>query len=245
MAGLHFKLRMTEGGNVDKACLTFVWNCANTTLNFFVFLCQVQFARLSITSDILIFFSFLFFHRILALEKLGAVFNQVATPLQYTPRKFVIHPQSNNLIIIESDHNAFSDAVKEEKKQQIAEVCSKNFIIMMNSVTLQNYYLDFDLILWGEGTYWSLLLFSTCQEMVEAAGDDEKELAAQMAAEFLNEDLSEQQFGAPKAGPGMWASIVRMLDPIKVKRCGNVDNRIFLLVKSLFVLRWSVFLSWK
>lgn len=52
--------------------------------------------------------------------------------------------------------------------------------------------------------------------MVEAAGDDEKELAAQMAAEFLNEDLSEQQFGAPKAGPGMWASILRMLDPIKV-----------------------------
>ena len=73
---------------------------------------------------------------------------------------------------------------------------------------------------------------------MEAAGDDEKELAAQMAAEFLNEDLSEQQFGAPKAGPGMWASIVRMLDPIKVKRCcGNVDNRIVLLVKSLFVLR--------
>lgn len=75
------------------------------------------------------------------------MFNQVATPLQYTPRRFVIHPQSNNLIIIESDHNAFSDAVKEEKKQQIAEVCSKNFIIMMNSVTLLTYYLDFDLIL--------------------------------------------------------------------------------------------------
>ena len=52
--------------------------------------------------------------------------------------------------------------------------------------------------------------------MVEAAGDDEKELAAQMAAEFLNEDLAEQQFGAAKAGPGMWASILRMLDPIKV-----------------------------
>ncbi|XP_015777088.1 PREDICTED: splicing factor 3B subunit 3-like [Acropora digitifera] len=111
--------------------------------------------------------------RILALEKLGAVFNQVATPLRYTPRKFVIHPRSNNLIIIESDHNAFTDTVREEKKQQIAE------------------------------------------EMVEAAGDDEKELAAQMAAEFLNEDLAEQQFGAPKAGPGMWASLLRMLDPIK------------------------------
>lgn len=64
----------------------------------------------------------IFLYRILALEKLGAVFNQVATPLRYTPRKFVIHPQSNNLVIIESDHNAFTDTAKEEKKQQIAEV---------------------------------------------------------------------------------------------------------------------------
>lgn len=70
----------------------------------------------------IIYFSLFFLSRILALEKLGAVFNQVATPLRYTPRKFVIHPQSNNLIIIESDHNAFTDTVKEEKKQQIAEV---------------------------------------------------------------------------------------------------------------------------
>ena len=61
--------------------------------------------------------------------------------------------------------------------------------------------------------------------MVEAAGDDEKELAAQMAAEFLNEDLAEQQFGAAKAGPGMWASILRMLDPIKVK---TLTERVYL-----------------
>lgn len=75
-------------------------------------------------------------------------------------------------------------------------------------------------------------MLTTCsvlQEMVEAAGDDEKELAAQMAAEFLNEDLSEQQFGAPKAGPGMWASILRMLDPIKV----NTIHVVMLLTMEL------------
>lgn len=60
--------------------------------------------------------------RILALEKLGAVFNQVAFPLQYTPRKFVIHPESNNLIIIETDHNAYTEATKAQRKQQMAEV---------------------------------------------------------------------------------------------------------------------------
>lgn len=30
--------------------------------------------------------------RILSLEKLGVIFNQVATPLQYTPRKLAVHP---------------------------------------------------------------------------------------------------------------------------------------------------------
>lgn len=62
------------------------------------------------------------FDRILALEKLGAVFNQVAFPLQYTPRKFVIHPETNNLILIETDHNAYTEATKAQRKQQMAEV---------------------------------------------------------------------------------------------------------------------------
>ena len=56
------------------------------------------------------------------MEKLGAVFNQVAFPLQYTPRKFVIHPETNNLILIETDHNAYTEATKAQRKQQMAEV---------------------------------------------------------------------------------------------------------------------------
>ena len=36
--------------------------------------------------------------------------------------------------------------------------------------------------------------------MVEAAGEEEQELAAEMAAAFLNENLPENTFGAPKAG---------------------------------------------
>lgn len=73
--------------------------------------------------------------RILALEKLGVVFNQVAFPLQYTPRKFVIHPESSNLIIIETDHNAYTEATKAQRKQQMAEVsvwegCMKDFLLL-------------------------------------------------------------------------------------------------------------------
>ncbi|XP_067136925.1 splicing factor 3B subunit 3 [Centruroides vittatus] len=113
--------------------------------------------------------------RILALEKLGAVFNQVSTPLEYTPRRFVIQPETGYLIIIETDHNAYTEKTKVQRKQQMAE------------------------------------------EMVEAAGEDEQELAAEMAAAFLSENLPEATFGAPKAGPGMWASVIRILDPIEGK----------------------------
>ncbi|KAI8491080.1 Splicing factor 3B subunit 3 [Branchiostoma belcheri] len=111
--------------------------------------------------------------RILALEKLGAVFNQISTPLMYTPRKFVIDAQSNNIIMIETDHNSYTEATKAQRKQQMAE------------------------------------------EMVEAAGEEEKELAAEMAAAFINENLPEATFGSPKAGPGMWASVIRVLNPIQ------------------------------
>ena len=58
----------------------------------------------------------------MALEKLGAVFNQVSMPLQYTPRKFVIHPDTNKLVLIESDHNAYTEDTKKQRKQQMAEV---------------------------------------------------------------------------------------------------------------------------
>ena len=40
---------------------------------------------------------------------------------------------------------------------------------------------------------------------------EEREMAAEMAASFLNEELPESSFGAPKAGPGMWASVIRIM----------------------------------
>lgn len=112
---------------------------------------------------------------ILALEKLGAVFNQTSIPLEYTPRKFVIHPESNNLIFIETDHNAYTEKTKEIRKRQMAE------------------------------------------EMVEVEGEEEQELAADMALAFLSENLPENIFGSPKGGSGMWASVIRIMDPIGEK----------------------------
>ncbi|ESO03752.1 hypothetical protein HELRODRAFT_100012 [Helobdella robusta] len=109
--------------------------------------------------------------RILALEKLGVVFNQSITPLQFTPRKLVIHPSSKNIIIIETDHNAYTEETKDARKKQMA------------------------------------------REMIEAAGEDEQQLACEMAHAFLEENLPEDIFGGAKAGAGMWASVIRIVNP--------------------------------
>jgi len=111
--------------------------------------------------------------RILALEKLGAIFNQNSYPLDFTPRRFVVHPETNHLILIETDHNAYTEETKQARKLQMAE------------------------------------------EMREAAGEDEQDLANEMAAVFLDENLPENVFGAPKAGSGNWASCIRIMDPIR------------------------------
>ena len=47
---------------------------------------------------------------------------------------------------------------------------------------------------------------------MEAAGDEQQELAAEVAAAFLSEDLPDSQFGAPKAGKGLWASNITLLN---------------------------------
>ena len=49
--------------------------------------------------------------------------------------------------------------------------------------------------------------------MIEAAGEEERELAAEMTAAFLRESLPEDKFGSPKAGPGMWSSLIRIINP--------------------------------
>jgi len=41
-----------------------------------------------------------------------------------------------------------------------------------------------------------------------------REQESQLAANFLNTDMPEIQFGAPKAGAGKWASNVRVMSPM-------------------------------
>lgn len=58
----------------------------------------------------------------MALEKLGIVFNQITYKLKYTPRLCVIHEQSKNLVIIETDHASFTEMAKHKRREELSMV---------------------------------------------------------------------------------------------------------------------------
>lgn len=61
--------------------------------------------------------------RILSVDHLGDTFNQQTIPMQYTPRRFVHHPPSGKLIILESDHDALDPkALRAARKEQGYEI---------------------------------------------------------------------------------------------------------------------------
>ena len=54
---------------------------------------------------------------------------QMSYPLEYTPRKFAVHQDSGHLIIIETDHNAYTEETKQARKLQMAEVRTAFFAV--------------------------------------------------------------------------------------------------------------------
>ena len=50
--------------------------------------------------------------------------------------------------------------------------------------------------------------------MIDAADDEEKEATKEIVNTMLAEKIPEETFGAPKAGNGMWAAQLRVMDPI-------------------------------
>ena len=73
--------------------------------------------------------------------------------------------------------------------------------------------------------------------MTEAAGEDEQELAQEMAEAFLNEQLPEAVFGAPKAGPGMWASLIRIISAID-----GTTHKVIRLEQNEAAFRYVIFM---
>lgn len=126
--------------------------------------------------------------RILALEQLGAVFHQVSFPLQYTPRRLIAHPAAARLCyLLETEHNAYTVATQRFKRMQMAEE-------MREQVAQQE-----------------------ADEEGGGISAEDRQLALDLADAFINDEnqLPEAVFGAPRAGPGMWASLIRIMDPVQ------------------------------
>jgi splicing factor 3B subunit 3 len=58
---------------------------------------------------------------IFTIDQYGEIFHQNVVPLRYTPRKLLVNPENNNLIIVESDQNVMSKREKDLYKKDIAE----------------------------------------------------------------------------------------------------------------------------
>ena len=50
--------------------------------------------------------------KIISTEKLGEMFSQQVFPLRYTPKKMVVNPLTNHLIIVESNHRSYNEKEK-------------------------------------------------------------------------------------------------------------------------------------
>lgn len=58
--------------------------------------------------------------KIFCIERLGEFFNHTTIDLRYTPRKLLLSPETNNLIIIEADTNCYSKREKDSIKNEIS-----------------------------------------------------------------------------------------------------------------------------
>jgi splicing factor 3B subunit 3 len=61
--------------------------------------------------------------RIVSIDNLGAMYNQTAIPLRYTPRK-MCRMGAKDLVIVETDHNEFDQAKRAEVERQYAAALS-------------------------------------------------------------------------------------------------------------------------
>ncbi|EPB76160.1 CPSF A subunit region [Ancylostoma ceylanicum] len=109
--------------------------------------------------------------RIMAVEKLGASFNHITYPLKFTPRRMIVHPLATSLMMIETDHAAYTTITLDKKRNDMAD------------------------------------------DIVRLATDmEEVELAKEIADVLRNNRPDETVYGAAKAAPGKWASVVRLLN---------------------------------
>lgn len=70
--------------------------------------------------------------RVLTVDNLGAMFNQTAFNLRYTPRKMCRVNDTNQLVVIETDHNEFNEEERAMLKQMHQQESSSNSMEIEN-----------------------------------------------------------------------------------------------------------------
>ena len=129
--------------------------------------------------------------RIITLDKIGELFNQTILPLKNTPRKLLVHPVSQQLVIIETDHNAYTEKQKQELRKAMSEVEE-----MGANGTSANGEMDMETD------------DSNPPTGVKAEGGQPSDPSTTPNEVFT---------GAPHAGEGAWSSTIRIVDPIQME----------------------------
>lgn len=155
--------------------------------------------------------------RIISIERLGEVFNQRDIPLLHTPRKFIIHPQTGHLIIIESDYNSSSTSDKVKLRGHSSTPTTDNNVSNSNNSGQHH----------SQSTVTSVPSHSS-EDVMEVDMETEDNANATMQASNTtvvetvnaqNANLSkeERMFGIKRSGPGRWGSCIRLLDTMQNK----------------------------
>ncbi|KAF0988259.1 hypothetical protein HZS_5237, partial [Henneguya salminicola] len=81
--------------------------------------------------------------RILVAEKLGQIFNKTSYPLKYTPRKFLLEPNSKIFFIIECEYNSLNSQSVIEKKRHMANEMREALVMGESPERVQSYISNF------------------------------------------------------------------------------------------------------
>jgi splicing factor 3B subunit 3 len=137
--------------------------------------------------------------RVIALEALGQLFNESVVPLRYTPRRMVVHPQSQFVVLIETDDNTYPYVQRRKLLQRVADADPntdekfdrgiKRARVSAAGAGDQDMDMDVD---------------STGEAALDGNWNDE---------EILERDAAEAFIGVPTPGVGTWASCIRIVNP--------------------------------
>ena len=123
--------------------------------------------------------------RIVAVERLGESFNQTVCKLRYTPRELSVNPDRRTLAIVEADQSAVPYAERTGPEGPAGEKKDKE----------------------GKGGRGGGGEEGAGKMDVEGEDDEDEDDDDEVSM------TPAEQFGAPKAPPGSWASCIRIVDP--------------------------------